>query len=79
MFLLASECRADGNKERLCVDNMVCSLGIDLQSPADMFHFLCALCASLYFTSVLRYRQGNMGGWVMVSISKHSPLYVPPA
>lgn len=26
---------------------MVCSLGIDLQSPADTFHFLCSLCASL--------------------------------
>lgn len=26
---------------------MVCNLGIDLQSPADMFHFLCSLCASL--------------------------------
>lgn len=31
------------------MDNMVCSLGIDLQSPADMFHFLCSLCASFYF------------------------------
>lgn len=32
---------------KLCVDNMVCRLGVDLQSPADMFHFpLFSLCLS---------------------------------
>lgn len=33
------------------------------------------MCLS-YFTRVLRYHQGNMGGWLMVSISKHSLLYM---
>ena len=62
--LLALECRAHNNKESFFfyVDNMVCSPSKDLQSPADMFHFLSSLCACLYFMSVLRYRQGNMGG-----------------
>lgn len=32
---------------KLCVDNMICRLGVDLQSPADMFHFpLFSLCLS---------------------------------
>lgn len=44
--LIALECRASSNKE-ICVDKMVCSRGIDLQPPADMFHFLHSLCACL--------------------------------
>lgn len=60
--LLALECRAFDNKER-SVDKTVCSPGTDLQSPADMLHFpLFSLCLSYFFTSVLFYRQGNMGG-----------------
>lgn len=33
--------------KKLWVDNIVCRLAIDLQTPADMFHFLCSRCVSL--------------------------------
>lgn len=34
-------------EKHLWVDNIVCRVAIDLQTPADMFHFLCSRCASL--------------------------------
>lgn len=75
MFSLPGSAEPTMTKKKLWVDNIVCRLAIDLQTPADMFHFLCSRCVS-YFTRVLRYHQGNMGGWLMVSISKHSLLYM---
>lgn len=44
--LSASECGAS-SKRNLWMDHMVCSPDIVLRSPADVFHLLCSLCASL--------------------------------